>query len=87
MLRIQDFCDMNKFESIMDAWAKSTGLATVAVGSDGEYISECYNFTEFCIDITRGPLRGFAAVQNVIRKGKACTVVTQAWLILVFRSH
>ncbi|MFR0848068.1 MAG: PocR ligand-binding domain-containing protein [Eubacterium sp.] len=44
MLRIQDFCDMNKFESIMDAWAKSTGLATVAVGSDGEYISECYNF-------------------------------------------
>lgn len=22
MLRIQDFCDMNKFESIMDAWAK-----------------------------------------------------------------
>lgn len=36
MLKIQDFCDMNKFESIMDAWAKSTGLATVAVGSDGE---------------------------------------------------
>ena len=22
MLKIQDFCDMNKFESIMDAWAK-----------------------------------------------------------------
>ena len=48
-MRIQDFCDMVKFEEIMSNWAKSTGLATVAVGADGKYISECYNFTEFCI--------------------------------------
>lgn len=53
-MKIQDFCDMNKFEQIMSNWAKSTGLATVAVGSDGKYISDCYNFTEFCIDLTRG---------------------------------
>ena len=32
-MKIQDFCDMEKFESIMDNWAKSTGLATVAVGA------------------------------------------------------
>ena len=44
MLRIQDFCDMNEFEKIMKNWAMSTGLATVAVGADGKYISECYNF-------------------------------------------
>ena len=31
MMRIEDFCDMDKFENIMDNWAKSTGLATVAV--------------------------------------------------------
>ena len=41
MIRIEDFCDMKKFEEIMSNWAKSTGLATVAVGDDGKYISEC----------------------------------------------
>lgn len=58
MIQIQDFCDMDKFQSIMDNWAKSTGLATVAVDANGEYISECYNFTEFCIDLTRGCQEG-----------------------------
>ena len=57
-MRIEDFCDMKKFEQIMSNWAVSTGLATVAVGADGKYISECYNFTEFCIDLTRGSAEG-----------------------------
>ena len=57
-MRIQDFCDMKKFEEIMSNWAKSTGLATVAVGDDGKYISECYNFTDFCIKLTRGSNEG-----------------------------
>ena len=35
-MKIQDFCDMVKFEGIMNNWAKSTGLATVAVGADGK---------------------------------------------------
>lgn len=26
----------------------------IAVGDDGEYISDCYNFTDFCIKLTRG---------------------------------
>lgn len=54
MLKIEDFCDMQKFESIMNNWAVSTGLATVAVGADGTYISDCYNFTDFCSKLTRG---------------------------------
>ena len=58
MLRIEDFADMKVFEQIMSNWAKATGLATVAVGADGQYISECYNFTEFCIDLTRGSEEG-----------------------------
>ena len=57
-MKIQDFCDMNKFEQIMSNWAKSTGLATVAVGDDGKYISDCYNFTDFCIKLTRGCAEG-----------------------------
>ncbi|MCH5207822.1 MAG: PocR ligand-binding domain-containing protein [Oscillospiraceae bacterium] len=57
-MKIQDFCDMEEFERLMDTWAKSTGLATVAVDAEGKYISDCYNFTEFCIDLTRGSTEG-----------------------------
>ncbi len=70
MLRIQDFCDMVKFECIMDNWAKSTGLATVAVSAEGEYISECYNFTEFCIDLTRGSAEGKRRCEKCDKEGK-----------------
>lgn len=68
-MKIQDFCDMEKFENIMNNWAKSTGLATVAVGADGEYISECYNFTEFCIDLTRGCAEGLRRCEKCDREG------------------
>ena len=57
-MKIQDFCDMKKFEEIMANWALATGLATVAVGADGEYISECYNFTDFCMKYTRNSEEG-----------------------------
>ena len=69
-MKIEDFCDMVKFESIMDNWAKSTGLATVAVGADGKYISECYNFTDFCIKLTRGSKEGCARCEKCDREGK-----------------
>lgn len=58
MVRIVDICDMTKFEGIMQNWAMSTGLATVAVDADGNYISGCYNFTDFCIEYTRGSKEG-----------------------------
>jgi len=52
-LKIPDFCDMDKFEQMMEDWAESTGLATVAVGTDGKYLSRYYNFTDFCYRLTR----------------------------------
>lgn len=69
-MKIQDFCDMNKFEEIMSNWAKSTGLATVAVGADGVYISECYNFTDFCIKLTRGCAEGCRRCEKNDKEGK-----------------
>lgn len=71
-MKIQDFCDMNKFEQIMKNWANSTGLATVAVGADGKYISDCYNFTEFCIDLTRGSAEGKKRCEQCDREGPWC---------------
>lgn len=69
MIKIQEFCDMKKFENIMNNWAKSTGLATVAVGADGEYISECYNFTEFCMNYTRGCAEGARRCEKCDKEG------------------
>lgn len=68
-MKIQEFCDMQKFEEIMSNWAKSTGLATVAVGADGQYISECYNFTDFCIKYTRGSEEGCRRCEKNDREG------------------
>lgn len=70
MIKIQDFCDMDKFEQIMSNWAKGTGLATVAVGADGKYISDCYNFTDFCIKLTRGSEEGCRRCEKCDREGK-----------------
>lgn len=68
-MKIQDFCDMAKFEEIMKNWAVSTGLATVAVGADGKYISECYNFTDFCIKLTRGNAEGSKRCEKCDKEG------------------
>ena len=57
-MNIKDFTDMEQFERIMSNWAEATGLATVAVGMEGTYISQCYNFTEFCIKLTIGRSNG-----------------------------
>lgn len=69
-MKIQDFCDMAEFEDIMKNWATATGLATVAVGEDGEYISDCYNFTDFCIELTRGCPEGKRRCEQCDREGK-----------------
>ena len=71
MINIKDFCDMEQFEQIMSNWAKATGLATVAVGADGRYISECYNFTEFCIDLTRKSPEGCRRCESATGKARA----------------
>ena len=69
-VKIQDFCDMKQFEIIMKNWAMSTGLATVAVGAHGKYISECYNFTDFCINLTRGCEEGKKRCEHCDATGK-----------------
>ena len=69
-MKIQDFTDMEQFENIMKNWALATGLATVAVGADGEYISDCYNFTDFCIKLTRGSKEGLRRCVKCDQEGQ-----------------
>ena len=69
-MEIKDFTNMEEFERLMSNWATATGLATVAVGSDGKYISQCYNFTDFCIKLTRGSKEGCARCEKCDREGQ-----------------
>ena len=69
-MEIREFTDMERFESIMASWATATGLATVAVDSNGKYISECYNFTDFCIKLTRGSKEGCARCEKCDKEGQ-----------------
>lgn len=69
-MKIQDFCNMEQFESLMNGWAQATGLATVAVGADGQYISGCYNFTDFCIKLTRGSKEGCKRCEKCDQEGR-----------------
>ena len=69
-MEIKDFVDMKQFEQIMSNWAKATGLATVAVDSQGNYISDCYNFTDFCMKLTRGCPEGAKRCQKCDATGQ-----------------
>lgn len=66
---IQEFVNMQEFESIMANWATATGLATVAVGANGKYVFECYNFTDFCMKYTRRSSKGCARCEKCDREG------------------
>ncbi len=79
-LNIADFCDMKQFEQLMKDWAESTGLATVAVGRDGEYISGCYNFTDFCYNLTRKSPEGLRRCKECDRNGSG-TYICHAGLV------
>lgn len=69
-MKIEDFTNMDEFHAIMGNWATATGLATVAVGMDGKYISDCYNFTDFCIKYTRGSAEGARRCLKCDMEGK-----------------
>ncbi|MGN0151157.1 MAG: PocR ligand-binding domain-containing protein [Wujia sp.] len=57
-MKIQDFFDIKQLDSIMSDWSMATGLATIAVDKDGNYISGEIGFTDFCMKYTRGSKEG-----------------------------
>lgn len=70
IVKIQDFADMREFERIISNWAVATGMAAVAIGPDGKYISERYNFTDFCNKYTRTSKEGCRRCEKCDREGK-----------------
>ena len=61
---IRDFLDIKQLEELMQDWSDSTGLATIAVDANGEYITKEINFTDFCIKYTRGSDEGLRRCQK-----------------------
>lgn len=57
-MELKDFMNMNKLQEIQDNFSEATGLAAIAVGKNGEYITEGSNFTDFCMKYTRGSKEG-----------------------------
>ena len=57
-MKIKDFMDVNKLQSIQDQFSDATGLAVIIVDADGEYITKGSNFTDFCMKYTRGTEEG-----------------------------
>ena len=69
-MEIRDFVDMKQFGKIIENWTVATGLAAVAVGTEGQYISESYNFTDFCNKLTKGSKEGRERCEKCGREGR-----------------
>ena len=52
-MELKEFMDISKLQKIQDNFSDATGLAAIAVGNDGQYLTEGSNFTEFCMKYTR----------------------------------
>ncbi len=71
---IRKFVDLEELESLQAAWANATGLAAIFTDASGEYITGEYNFTDFCIKLTRGSREGMRRCVDTDQNGlkKAC---------------
>ena len=59
-MNIRDFLNVDRVEQIMQDWSDATGLATIMVDNNGEYVTKPINFTEFCMKYTRGSEKGLS---------------------------
>ncbi len=73
-MNIRDFVDLGELEALQEAWANATGLAAIFTDANGEYITGDYNFTDFCIKLTRGTAEGMRRCVDMDQNGlkKAC---------------
>lgn len=69
-MHISEFFDLSLLDEIMKTWSKATGLATVAVDNEGNYISSEIGFTDFCIKYTRGSKEG---LKRCVKCDNECT--------------
>lgn len=69
-MKLTDFMDISHLQQIQDAFSTATGLAAVAIDTDGNYLTKGSNFTDFCMKYTRTSPEGAKRCQNCDATGK-----------------
>lgn len=47
-LDLQEFCDMDQLNRLIDNWSKSTGMSAVIIDTEGNRTSGSFGMTDFC---------------------------------------
>lgn len=63
-MKLEEFCDMKKMNALLQDWSTATGFAVVVTDPEGNYISDCHNFTDFCMKYTRGSETGLSRCEK-----------------------
>lgn len=70
-MKLTDFMEISHLQSILNTFSEATGLATVAIDADGNYITKESGFTDFCVKHTRSCEEGAKRCQNCDGEGKS----------------
>ena len=79
-MKIKDFMDLDKLQSIQDQFSDATGLAVIIVDAEGNYVTRGSNFTDFCMKYTRGTEEGKRKCQQCDYESKG-TYLCHAGLV------
>lgn len=69
-MKLSDFMDMSHLQKIQDTFSQATGLAAIAVDTDGNYITKGSGFTDFCSKQTQGCPEGARRCQKCTADGQ-----------------
>lgn len=69
-MKLSDFMDITHLQKVQDAFSEATGLAAVAIDTEGNYITKGSGFTDFCMKHTRGCAEGAKRCQKCDAEGK-----------------
>ena len=61
---IRSFMNLDMLQHIQDSFSKATGVAAIAVDSQGQYLTRGSNFTDFCMKYTRNNPEGARRCQK-----------------------
>lgn len=70
MASVKDYVDVQTFQKLQDLFSNATGLAAVSVDSDGTYVTEGSNFSDFCMKYTRQSTEGKKRCEKCDRECK-----------------
>lgn len=69
-MHIKEFFDIRLLDQLLKDWSDATGMATIAVDHEGNYISGEVGFTDFCMKYTRGSKEGASRCLKCDKEGK-----------------